>query len=95
MKPQEVYDHEMFQTGVLEARFDGDASQADPASISVDAGTLFKTFEPEVACFVNGDYKGGNVLDVQMYGCNGFLGLLGCFKNLTIGFWIIFKCLRK
>lgn len=67
MKRQEVYDKELFQTGVLEARFDGDASQADPASINSDAGTLYKTFEPEVSCFMNGDYKGGDILDVQMY----------------------------
>ena len=80
MKRQEVYDHEMFQTGVLEARFDGDASQADTASISADAGTLFNTFEPEVACFVDGDYKGGNVLDVQMYDKN---------NRATFGFGMI------
>jgi len=67
MKRQEVYDHELFQTGALEARFDGDVSQADPASISADAGTLFNTFEPEVVCFMKWDYKGGNVLDAQMY----------------------------
>ena len=66
-KRQEVYDHELFQTGVLEARFDAGASQADPASINSDAGTLFKTFEPEVACFMHGDYKDKSILDVQMY----------------------------
>lgn len=66
-KRQEVYDHELFQTGVLEARFDAGASQADPASINADAGTLFKTFEPEVACFMHGNYKDKSILDVQMY----------------------------
>ena len=67
MKRQEVYDHEMFETGVLEARFDGDASKADPASINSDAGTLFNTFEPDILCFMKGDYKDKNILDVQMY----------------------------
>ena len=67
MKRDEVYDHELFKTGVLEARFDGDASEADPASIEPEAGKLFDTFEPEVECFMSDGYKGGNVLDVQMY----------------------------
>lgn len=67
MKRQEVYDKEALDTGVLEARFDADASEADPASISADAGTLFNTFEPEVSCFMGGNVKDNSVLDVQMY----------------------------
>lgn len=67
LKRQEVYNHELFETGVVEARFDGDASEADPASINSDAGTLFKTFEPDISCFMKGDYKEKNIMDVQMY----------------------------
>ena len=84
MKRQEVYDHEMFETGVLEARFDGDASEADPASINSDAGTLFNTFEPDISCFMKGDYKDKNILDVQMYDkTNKATFGFGKFPNLS------------
>ena len=84
MKRQEVYDHEMFETGVLEARFDGDASEADPASINSDAGTLFNTFEPDISCFMKDDYKDKNILDVQMYDkTNKATFGFGKFPNLS------------
>lgn len=67
MKRQEVYDREALDSGVLEARFDADASESDPASLNTDAVTLFKTFEPEVSCFIGGNVKDKSVLDVQMY----------------------------
>ena len=66
MKRQEVYDHETFNIVVLEARFYGHASREDTAPISSDVGMFYKTFEPEVACFMKGNYKAGNILDVQM-----------------------------
>ncbi|KAJ5312372.1 hypothetical protein N7508_003202 [Penicillium antarcticum] len=85
MKRQEVYDKEALNTGVLEARFDADASRSDPASISADAKTLFNTFEPEVSCFMGGNVKDHSVLDVQMYDKTnkatfGF-GTIGVFNN--------------
>lgn len=67
MKHQEVDDREALDSGVLGARFDADASESDPASLNTDAVTLFKTFEPEVSCFIGGNVKDKSVLDVQMY----------------------------
>ncbi|XHF96653.1 hypothetical protein AWENTII_000275 [Aspergillus wentii] len=85
MKRQEVYDKETFDQGVLEARFDTEASKSDPASVSADAGKLFDTFEPEVECFMHGEVKDKSILDVQMYDKTnkatfGF-GSIGIYKN--------------
>ncbi|KAJ5361942.1 hypothetical protein N7541_002786 [Penicillium brevicompactum] len=85
MKRDEVYDKEVLDSGVIEARFDADASQADSASITADAGTLSNTFEPEVSCFMGGNVKDNSVLDVQMYdttnkGTFGF-GTIGVYNN--------------
>lgn len=49
------------------ARFDGEASQANPASVDADAGKLFNTIEPELDCFLNNDLHHSNILDVQMF----------------------------
>lgn len=67
MKRDEIYDHELISGGAVEARFDTEASQADPADISADAGQLFSTFEPETECFIHEDFLDTSILDVQMY----------------------------
>lgn len=66
-KREEVYDHELITGGAVEARFDTEASNADPADLSVDAGQLFDTFEPEVECFIPDNIHDSSILDVQMY----------------------------
>lgn len=66
-KREEVYDHELIMGGAVEARFDTEASKADPADLPADAGQLFDTFEPEVECFIDGDFPDSSILDVQMY----------------------------
>lgn len=66
-KREEVYDHELITGGAVEARFDTEASMANPADLQADAGELFGTFEPEFECFVQDDFPDSAVLDVQMY----------------------------
>ncbi|OQE26121.1 hypothetical protein PENFLA_c007G06990 [Penicillium flavigenum] len=85
MKRQEVYDREALDSCVLEARFDADASESGPASLSTDAVILFKTFEPEVSCFIGGNVKDKSVLDVQMYDKTNratfCFGTIGAYNN--------------
>lgn len=51
----------------MEARFDAEASNADLATLSAEAGSLFDTVYPEMDCFMNQDLKDASVLDVQMF----------------------------
>lgn len=67
VKRGEDYDHETLTGGAVEARFDADAPNADPASLSAEAGSLFDTVYPEMNCFMNQDLKDSSVLDVQMF----------------------------
>ncbi|KAJ5561882.1 hypothetical protein N7461_000643 [Penicillium sp. DV-2018c] len=85
VKRGEVYDQETLEGGAVEARFDQDASNADPGELSADAGQLFDALMPSVDCFMGQDYKDGNVLDVQMYDKTnqatfGF-GTIGLYEN--------------
>lgn len=49
MKREEVYDHELFKTGVLEARFDGDASEADQLLWSLKLGSSLTLLSPRLS----------------------------------------------
>lgn len=67
VKRGEDYDHETLTGGAVEARFGADASQADPATLSAQAGDLFNTVYPEMDCFMGQNLKDSSVLDVQMF----------------------------
>ncbi|KUM63247.1 hypothetical protein ACN42_g3875 [Penicillium freii] len=85
VKRGEDYDHQTLTGGAVEARFDADASSSDPATLSAQAGDLFKTVYPQMNCFMGQKLKDSSVLDVQMYDKTnhatfGF-GTLGVYKN--------------
>lgn len=67
VKRGEDYDHETLTGGAVEARFDAEASNADPATLSAEAGSLFDTVYPEMDCFMHQDLKDSSVFDVQMF----------------------------
>lgn len=67
VKRGEDYDHQTLTGGAVEARFDADASSSDPATLSAQAGDLFKTVYPQMNCFMGQKLKDSSVLDVQMY----------------------------
>lgn len=67
VKRGEDYDHETLTGGAVEARFDAEASNAHPATLSAEAGSLFDTIYPEMDCFMHQDLKDSSVLDVQMF----------------------------
>lgn len=67
-KRQEDYDDETLTGGAVEARFDTQASQADPANLTADAGDIFNTFEPEISCILGDEgVHDASILDIQMY----------------------------
>lgn len=65
----EYYQHERLDGsgGIMEGRFDSDASNADPTTISLDAAGAFDQIESSVECAVGTEWQEGNVLSVQMY----------------------------
>lgn len=67
VKRGEDYDHETLTGGAVEARFDAEASNADPATLSAETGSLFNTVYPGMDCFMHQDLKDSSVLDVQMF----------------------------
>lgn len=68
-KRDEYYQHERLDgsSGLMEGRFDGEASNADPQTISFDAAGGFGQIESSVECGVGANWQEGNVLSVQMY----------------------------
>ncbi|KAJ4393341.1 hypothetical protein N0V93_002549 [Gnomoniopsis smithogilvyi] len=68
-KRDEFYQHERLDgsSGIMEGRFDGEASSADPGTIQFDAAGGFAQIESSVDCGVGSDWREGNVLSVQMY----------------------------
>ena len=91
-KREETFRHERFSSHVVEARFDSEASNADPASIQLDAANAFGTIESTLECFVsaNGnDIKDGQVLSMQFLdnanqATFGF-GSVGIFPDADLG----------
>jgi hypothetical protein len=66
-KRDEYYKHELLTSGAVEARFDTEAQNADPADLTADAQGLFNTFEGEVECAIGDSYPDGSVFSVQMF----------------------------
>lgn len=68
-KRDEFYQHERLDgsNGLVEGRFDSDASNADSATIQFDAAGGFDQIESTVACIVGDKWLDGNVLSVQMF----------------------------
>lgn len=66
-KREETFRHERFSSNVVEARFDTQASMADPGNIQLDAANAFGTIESTLECFVgpNGKIKDDHVLSMQ------------------------------
>lgn len=65
----EYYQHERLDGsgGIMEGRFDSEASSADPQAISFDAAGAFDQIESAVECGVGSEWEDGTVLSVQMY----------------------------
>jgi len=66
-KRDEYYEHERLDSGIMEGRFDGDASNADPATITFDADSGFDQVESALECGMGDSWEDGSVVSVQMY----------------------------
>ncbi|KAJ9292854.1 hypothetical protein DTO271G3_8301 [Paecilomyces variotii] len=66
-KRDEYFQHERLNTDLFEGRFDSEASNADPATISFDAAGAFDQIESSVEYYTGGSWPDGKVLSVQMY----------------------------
>jgi hypothetical protein len=66
-KRDEFFRHERLDQHLMEARFDSEASVADPGDISFKGAEAFGKIEKQVKCFAGTEWNEGNVLSVQMY----------------------------
>ncbi|KAE8393876.1 hypothetical protein ETB97_011821 [Aspergillus alliaceus] len=66
-KRDEFFRHERLDQHLMEARFDSEASGADPGDISFKGAEAFGKIEKQVECFAGTEWNEGNVLSVQMY----------------------------
>lgn len=67
VKRDEFFRHERLSQNLMEARFDSEASRADPGDISFSGADAFSKIESQMECFVGTAWNAGHVLSVQMF----------------------------
>jgi hypothetical protein len=86
---RQSFQHEKLSTDLMEARFDYEASQADPGHPLFNAAGGYDQLESELTCFGNGNWEGGKVISAQFYDTSaqatfGFASV-GIFPGADLG----------
>jgi hypothetical protein len=85
LEKRQSFQHERLSGHLIEARFDGDAAQADPADPSFNAAGGYDHIEGQIKKYGTAEWPGNSVMSMQFYDTTakstfGF-GSLGIFEN--------------